>query len=77
MLPSTNAPRIAIAIAIAPMLAKMKALMTRPLYSYCPKRRMYVALDFATSNKDCINSEAAMASTPVSLHIGGTNVADW
>jgi hypothetical protein len=33
---------------------------------------MYVALDFATSNKDCINSEAAMASTPVSLHIGGT-----
>jgi hypothetical protein len=59
------------------MLAKMKALMTRPLYSYCPKRRMYVALDFATSNKDCINSEAAMAPTPVSLHIGGTNVADW
>jgi hypothetical protein len=54
------------------MLAKMKALMTRPLYSYCPKRRMYVALDFATSNEDCINSEAAMASTPVSLHIGGT-----
>jgi hypothetical protein len=36
-----------------------------------------VALDFTTSNKDCINSEAAMASTPVSLHIGGTNVANW
>jgi len=42
ILPSTKAPRTA--IATAPMHAKMKALMTRLLYSYCLKRPMSFAL---------------------------------
>ena len=32
---------------IAPMHAKMKALMTRPLYSYCLKRPISFALELA------------------------------
>jgi hypothetical protein len=44
-------------MAIAPMHAKMKALMTRPLYSYYLRARYLLLSNSQTSNEDCVNLE--------------------